>query len=131
MEYGIHFNNDDTNKNILAALEEVNNTFFVENLSPDSEENTSDYENVDDINNLNKNFNEMHLNNFKFVENPDNFIENEVYNKLKLEVEEFFQNGKYSCDFDCYDEIGYEQFLARRMEFESLNKNMCNMVIKG
>ena len=33
MEYGIHFDNDNANKNILAALEEVDNTFFVENLS--------------------------------------------------------------------------------------------------
>ncbi|RIA87616.1 hypothetical protein C1645_827556 [Glomus cerebriforme] len=78
-------NNDDANKNILTALEEVDNTFFVENSSSDSEENTSDHENVDDIDNLNKNFNEMHLNNFKFVKNSNNFIEDEVYNKLKLE----------------------------------------------
>jgi len=33
MEYGIHFDNDNANKNILATLEEVDNTFFVENLS--------------------------------------------------------------------------------------------------
>jgi hypothetical protein len=30
MEHGIHLNNDDANKNILATLEEVDNTFFNE-----------------------------------------------------------------------------------------------------
>ncbi len=28
IEYGIYFNNDNTNKAILAALEELENTFF-------------------------------------------------------------------------------------------------------
>jgi hypothetical protein len=94
MEYGIHFDNDSANENILAALEEVNNTFFVEDLSSNSEENASDssnHEDDNDIDNLDENFNEMHLNNFEFIENPDNFIEDEVYNELKLKVEEFFK----------------------------------------
>src|SRR5271170_5659298 len=123
MEYGIHFNNDNANKNILAALEEVDNTFFVENLSSNSEENTSDrsnHEDDNDINNLDENFNEIHLNDFEFVENPDNFIDDEVYNELKLKVGEFFQSGKCSCSSNCYEKIGYERFLIRRIEFESL-----------
>ncbi|GBC03703.1 hypothetical protein RclHR1_05270012 [Rhizophagus clarus] len=98
MEYGIYFNDDNANNNVLATLEEVNNTFFIEN---DSEENTSDssnhedHEKNNDINDLEENFNEMHLSNFEFMENPDNFIEDEVYNKLKLKVKEFFRSGKW------------------------------------
>ena len=59
MEYGIHFNNDNANNNILAALEEVDNTFFVKNLSSDSKENTSDSSNHGDDNDI--------VNIFKFL----------------------------------------------------------------
>ncbi|RIA79589.1 hypothetical protein C1645_840332 [Glomus cerebriforme] len=114
MKYGIHFNNNNANENILATLEEVDNIFFVENLSSDSKENISDseettsdssnHEDNNDIDNLNENFNEMHLITLNF--------------------------GKCSCSPNCYEKIGYEQFLACRMEFESLNKNMHDMVIK-
>jgi hypothetical protein len=48
------------------------------------------HENDNDINNFNEDFNEMHLSNFEFVENPNNFIKDEVYNELKLKVEEIF-----------------------------------------
>jgi hypothetical protein len=117
----------------LAALEEVNNTFFVENLSSNDEENISDnlnHEDNNDIDNLNEDFNEMRLSNFEFVENPNNFIEDEVHNELKLKVEEIFRSGQCSCSSSCYEKIGYKRFLTRRMEFESLNKNMHDMVIK-
>src|SRR3984957_10482689 len=123
MEYGIHLNNDSTNENILVILEEVNNTFFIENVSSDSEENISDSSNYgdrednNDIDDLEENFNEMHLSNFEFVENSDNFIEDEIYDNLKLEVKKFFENGKCSCNSKCFEKIGFERFLACRVEF--------------
>ena len=96
MEHGIYFNNDGANENILSALEELDNTFFIENLSSNSEKSASDneiisnsdnIENVEDVEeNFNENFNEMHLSNFEFMENSDNFIEDEVYDNLKLKV---------------------------------------------
>jgi hypothetical protein len=73
----------------------------------------------------------MHLSNFEFVKNPDSFIEDEVYNEVKSKVEECFKSGKCSCNSNCYEKIGYERFFTRRIEFESLNKNMRDMVFKG
>ena len=52
MEYGINFSNDSANENILSALEELNNTFFIENDSSSDEKNVSDNEvnpNFDDV----------------------------------------------------------------------------------
>ncbi len=86
MKYNIHFNNNSINKNILATLIKLNNIFFIENLSFDSKKNILDnkvFFNNFDIKNLKKNFNEMHLSNFEFIKNSDNFIENKVYNNLK------------------------------------------------
>ena len=119
MEYGIHFDNDNANNDILDALEELNNTFFIEILSSDDEKNeknasdSSEHEVVDDINDLEENFNKMHLSNFEFVENSDSYINDEVYDKLKLEVENFFKGGKCTCSSNCFKKIVYEQFLAR------------------
>jgi hypothetical protein len=42
MEYGIYFENENANKTILEALEELNNNFFIEISSSESEKNTSD-----------------------------------------------------------------------------------------
>ncbi|RGB42230.1 hypothetical protein C1646_662434 [Rhizophagus diaphanus] len=111
MKYGIHFNNDNANNNILAALEEVNNTFFTKNDSDDNisdNSNHEDHEENNNISDLKENFNEMHLSNFEFMENPDNFIEDKVYNELKLKVEEFFKSGKCICSSNCYEKIGYK-----------------------
>src|ERR1044072_1672520 len=134
MEYGIYFENENANKTILEALEELNNNFFIEISSSESEKNTSD----DDENVLivseDENFerlDEIHLINFEFVENSDNYIEDKVYEDLKLKVKELFKSGKCSCHPKCYEKIGYERFLERRMEFESLDKKMRDMVIKG
>ncbi|CAB5173433.1 unnamed protein product [Rhizophagus irregularis] len=94
MEYGINFNSDDANKNILSALEELDNTFFVENNSSSDEKNISDSDDISDsdkIEDLVENFNEMHLNNFEFVENLDNYIEDKFYDNLKLKVKELFE----------------------------------------
>jgi hypothetical protein len=65
MEYGIHFNNDNANETVLVALQELENTYFIENSSSESEknstngdENTSD----DEVISINENFN---INNFE------------------------------------------------------------------
>ncbi|EXX61866.1 hypothetical protein GLOIN_2v1484099 [Rhizophagus irregularis DAOM 181602=DAOM 197198] len=134
MEYGINFNSDDANKNILSALEELDNTFFVENNSSSDEKNISDSDDISDsdkIEDLVENFNEMHLNNFEFVENLDNYIEDKFYDNLKLKVKELFEKKKCSCNSNCFEKIGYERFLKRRVEFESLDKVMRDMVVKG
>ncbi|PKB93283.1 hypothetical protein RhiirA5_415157, partial [Rhizophagus irregularis] len=82
MEYGINFDNDNANENILSALAELNNTFFIENDSSSDEKSISDNEIIpnvndieDDTQSLVENFNEMHLNNFEFMENSDSYIE--------------------------------------------------------
>jgi Asp-tRNA(Asn)/Glu-tRNA(Gln) amidotransferase B subunit len=113
MEYSIYFENDNANETISASLEELNNIFFIEISSSESEKNmleddenmliTSDDENFKNLNEINEN-----LNNFEFVENSDNYIEDKVYDNLKLKVKEFFKNGKCSCKTKCYEKIGYE-----------------------
>ncbi|RIA92913.1 hypothetical protein C1645_735915 [Glomus cerebriforme] len=115
MEYGIHFNCDNANKNILSALEEVDNTFFIEKLNSDDEKDipdSSSNEDNDDIDNFEENFNEMHLSNFEFMENSDSFIDDEVYKELKLKVKEFFKSKKYLCNPKCFEKIGFEKFFA-------------------
>ncbi|PKK70580.1 hypothetical protein RhiirC2_866099 [Rhizophagus irregularis] len=138
MEYGINFDNDNANENILSALAELNNTFFIENDSSSDEKSISDNEIIpnvndieDDTQSLVENFNEMHLNNFEFMENSDSYIEDKVYVDIKLKVKEFFDKGKCTCNSKCFEKIGYERFLTRRIEFEALNKDMRDMVIKG
>lgn len=141
MDYGINFNNDDANTNILSALAELNDTFFNKSNSSSDEKSVSDKSDdevssnfsdiEDDTQNLVENFNEMHLNNVEFIENNDNYIEDKVYDDIKFKVKEFFDKEKCSCNSKCFEKIGYEKFLARRMEFEALNKNMRDMVVKG
>ena len=138
MEHSIYFNNDSANENILATLEELDNIFFIENSSSNSKKSVSNSEiisnsdNIDDAKeNFIDNFNEMHLSNFEFVENSDNFIKDEVYDNLKLKVREIFNNNKCLYNFNCFEKIGYEQFFIHYIEFEGLNKNMRDIVIKG
>jgi hypothetical protein len=134
MKYGIYFNNNSDNSTILSALEVLENTFFVENSSGESEKNTTDDdENTSDeeITSMNKNFENLHLNNFEFIENTDNYIEDKVYDDLKLKVKKVFESGKCSCNPNCFEKIGYERFLECRVEFEGLDKTMRDMVIKG
>lgn len=138
MEYGINFDNDNANNNILSALAELNNTFFIENNSSSDEKSISDDEVIsnfddieDDTQSLVENFNEMRINNLEFVENSDSYIEDKVYDDIKLKIKEFFDKGKCTCNPKCFEKIGYERFLARRMEFEGLDKNARDMVIKG
>jgi hypothetical protein len=133
MKHGIYFNNDSDNKDILSALAELNDTYLIENLSSNSENSASDSKvisNSDDIENFEENFKEIHLNNFEFVENSDNYIEDKIYDNLKLKVKEYFEKGKCLCKYKYFEKIGHEQFLARRVEFESLNKDTRDIVIK-
>ncbi|GES76155.1 hypothetical protein GLOIN_2v1484099 [Rhizophagus clarus] len=134
MEYGIYFNNDSNNKSILASLEELENTFFIENSSSESEKNITDSEAVpdsDDFESLEEEFNKMQLNNFEFIEDSNNYIEDKVYDDIKLKVKKVFNSGKCSCHSNCFKKIGYERFLAHRIEFESLDKKILDMVVKG
>src|SRR5689334_8275911 len=124
MEYGIYFNNNSANENILATITELKNIFFIENSSFDDEKSTPDKEEVEvssnsnsnDIENLKENFKEMHLNNFKFIENNDNYIKDKVYDDVKLKVKKFFDSGKCSCSFKCFEKIGYKQFFTYQLE---------------
>jgi len=66
IEYDIYFDNDNINKTISAALEELKNTFFLESSSSKSEKNILDnYEIISDeeIVSINKNFENLHLSN--------------------------------------------------------------------
>ena len=94
MKYSIYFSNNNANETILTALKELNNTFFIENSNSESKKSilnnyTSDSNN--NIKNLETNFNKIYLNNFEFVKNPDNYIEDKIYNDLKLKIKNFLK----------------------------------------
>ncbi|CAB4423736.1 unnamed protein product [Rhizophagus irregularis] len=115
MEYGINFNDNDT---VLTALEDLNNTFFIEySNSEDSEDEKESniIPNNDNDDKITSDFdNNSNLNNFEFEEVPDSYIEDKIYDNLKLKVKEFFKKGKCSChssNQSCFMKIGYEQFL--------------------
>ncbi|KAF0405435.1 chaperonin: PROVISIONAL [Gigaspora margarita] len=131
IEYNIRSEDNSINEAILASLKDLDSTFFVEHSdSEDKDEFNSisddELESDDDISS-NK------LNEFKFIDIPDSYIENKIYNNLKSKVKQFFEKGKCLCHSkqSCFSQIGYEKFLARQAEFESLEKNMRDMVIKG
>ncbi|CAG8495527.1 16763_t:CDS:2 [Dentiscutata heterogama] len=90
MEYSIYSNDHDTNQVILTALNDLENTFFVECSDSDEESNpTSISDNSDDneeILNIDDDINLNRLNKFEFIEVPDNYIEDKVYDDLKLTV---------------------------------------------
>ena len=94
MEYGINFNNDDT---ILTALEDLNSTFFTEYSDSEDEKessiisNNNDDDNDDEI--ISDFDNNFDLNNFEFKEVSDNYVEDKIYDDLKLKVKEFFKKG--------------------------------------
>ncbi|RIB25065.1 hypothetical protein C2G38_2166867 [Gigaspora rosea] len=133
MEYNIRSNDDSVNEVILSALKDLEDTFFADYSDSEGEESNSvlDDESISDDDfpdiPLNK------LNEFNFVDVPDNYIEDKIYDDLKLKIKKFFDKGQCSCRSkqSCFEKIGYEKFLARRAEFESLEKNMRDMVIKG
>ncbi|CAB4496343.1 unnamed protein product [Rhizophagus irregularis] len=70
---------------------DLKNTYFIKNSDSDNEKSTSDGEievasnnDYNDIENLEENFEEMCLNDFKFTENYDNYIKDKIYDELKL-----------------------------------------------
>jgi hypothetical protein len=53
---------------------------------------------------------------FEFKEISDNYIEDNIYDNLKIKVKEIFFKKKCSCHSSnqpCFMKIGYERFLAR------------------
>ncbi|PKC17578.1 hypothetical protein RhiirA5_346049, partial [Rhizophagus irregularis] len=106
---------------------ELNNTFFIENDSSSDEKSISDNEIIpnvndieDDTQSLVENFNEMHLNNFEFMENSDSYIEDKVYVDIKLKVKDFFDKGKCTCNSKCFEKIGYESTPICRSTYQAL-----------
>ncbi|CAG8513622.1 9211_t:CDS:1, partial [Scutellospora calospora] len=93
MEHSIYFSNDSANDDISTALAELNDTFFVEDSSSESELIISDNEiklesdNDKSFNSSNK----IYLNSFEYIDNPDNYIVNKAYNDLKLKVKHFLK----------------------------------------
>ncbi|CAG8488680.1 250_t:CDS:2 [Dentiscutata heterogama] len=87
MEYDIYFSNDDTNNDILMALAELDDIFFVKNSSSESDQNISDDKikfKSNDNKNFNDNSNTTYLSNFEYIDNPNNYIEDKVYDDLKI-----------------------------------------------
>ncbi|KAF0439679.1 chaperonin: PROVISIONAL [Gigaspora margarita] len=99
------YRDEKTNEVILAALKDLENTFFIEHS--DSEENSeSDNDNNEEILDIDDDINLDRLNKFEFVEIPENYLEDKVYDDLKVTVKKFFEK-------------------------KILDKNMRDMVIKG
>ncbi|KAF0554854.1 chaperonin: PROVISIONAL [Gigaspora margarita] len=145
MEYNIRSNDDDANEIILTSLKDLDTIFFVEHSDSENEEddeNLSDEE-LDDKELDDEEFDNEKLNDelpdiedddfnldklnklVEFVDIPDNYIEDKIYDELKSEVRKFFKKKKCSCRSTkqpCFEKIGYEQFLKRCSEFESLDK---------
>lgn len=112
MEYGIYSNDNDANKAILDALENLNKLFFVKDSnSEDEQEPDFAPDEVEEISDFNDN---IRLNSFEFIETPDSYIEDEVYDNLKLKIKNFFKKGKCSCHSKqpYFKKIGYKRFLA-------------------
>ncbi|RIA78999.1 hypothetical protein C1645_841818 [Glomus cerebriforme] len=110
MKYDIYFNNDCVNNTISATLEKLENTFFIENSSSEK------------IAFINKNFENLHLSNFEFAKNSDNYIKDSIYNDLKLKVKKVFKNKKCLYHSNCFEKIGYKKFFTHKAEFENLKK---------
>lgn len=132
MEYGIYSNDDNINKAISEALEGLNNLFFIEDSNSEDEQESNLISIEDEIPEFDDNIH-LNKNKFEFIETPNSFIEDEVFDELKLKIKKFFEERKCSCHSKqpCFEQIGYERFLMRRSEFEGLDKKMRDMVVKG
>ncbi|CAG8847984.1 10407_t:CDS:2, partial [Gigaspora margarita] len=127
IEHSIYFNNNDANNNISTALAELDDTFFVENSSSESDQNISDNKiksESDNNKNFDNNSNITYLSNFEYIDNPNNYIEDRVYDDLKLK-----ENAHVV--LNVWKKLDMNSFLQCRIEFESLDKNIYDMVIKG
>ncbi|CAG8521290.1 24211_t:CDS:1, partial [Cetraspora pellucida] len=118
------------NKAILASLKDLDSTFFVEYSDSKDEDEFKSISNdeLESDNDIPSN----KLNEFKFIDVPNSYIEDKIYDDLKSKVKQFFEKRKYLyySKQSCFSQIGYEKFLAHWAEFESLDKNMRDMVIK-
>ncbi|CAG8852436.1 18342_t:CDS:2, partial [Gigaspora margarita] len=105
MEYNIHSNNDSINEDILSVLKDLDDTFFVDYSDSEDEE-------------------------FNTVLDDELISDNDIPDIPLNKLNEF---NFCSCRSkqSCFEKIGYKRFLACRAEFESLEKNIRNMVIKG
>ncbi|CAG8763562.1 2643_t:CDS:1, partial [Cetraspora pellucida] len=90
IEYNIYSHDDSINEVILSALKELDDTYFTDySDSKDEKSNTV-------LNNkliLDVNFSDIplnKLNEFNFVDVPDNYIEDKIYDDLKLKIKKFF-----------------------------------------
>ncbi|CAG8572773.1 8733_t:CDS:2, partial [Scutellospora calospora] len=88
---GIYFSNDSANNDISTALAELNDIFFVEDSSSESEliildnEIKSESDNDKSFNSSNK----IYLNSFEYIDNPNNYIKDKAYDDLKLKLMAF------------------------------------------
>ncbi|CAG8628829.1 24014_t:CDS:2, partial [Cetraspora pellucida] len=57
-------------------------------------------------------------------------LDNTFFVEENSSSEKFFKKEKCKCKSNCFEKIGYEWFLACQIEFESLDKNMYNIVVK-
>ncbi|CAB5374740.1 unnamed protein product [Rhizophagus irregularis] len=73
---------------IRATLEELENTFFIENSSSEVKRI---YRIIMEIASINRNFENLQLSNFKFANNSNNCVEDNIYDDLKLKVKEIFE----------------------------------------
>ncbi|CAG8835718.1 20457_t:CDS:2, partial [Cetraspora pellucida] len=129
----INSNDDSINEIIVTALKDLDNTFFVECLDSEDDEESNSLADIEAITDSDDDIPRSKLNEFIFVDVPNNYIEDKIYDDLKLEVQNFFEKGTCSCHSkqSCFKQIGYEKFLARQVAFESLDKSMRDMAIKG
>ncbi|RIA79243.1 hypothetical protein C1645_841180 [Glomus cerebriforme] len=76
MKYGIYSNDNNKNKTILNALEDLNKLFFVEDSNSENEQEINFApDEVEEISEVNNN---IHLDRFEFIKTPDNYIKNET-----------------------------------------------------
>ncbi|CAG8534288.1 18107_t:CDS:2 [Gigaspora rosea] len=107
MEYNIRSNDDSVNEVILSALKDLEDTFFADYSDSEGEESNSvlDDESISDDDfpdiPLNK------LNEFNFVDVPDNYIEDKIYDDLKLKIKKFFDKGQAPKNMDRI-EVNYD-----------------------
>ncbi|CAG8619725.1 7942_t:CDS:1, partial [Scutellospora calospora] len=86
IEYNIHSNDNNTNKVIVAALEDLDNTFYSEYLDSKSDEESNSLSDNEPLSDINNNIPLNNLNEFDFVDLPDNYIEDKIYDELKLKI---------------------------------------------
>ncbi|CAG8606910.1 11271_t:CDS:1, partial [Dentiscutata heterogama] len=86
MEYNIYSNDDSINEIIFSALKDLDDTFFVEPLGSEDEKEESDsLSDIEPTSDVDDEIPSSKLNEFVFEDIPDNYIEDKIYDDLKLE----------------------------------------------